>query len=119
MKRFLVLTVTLAGIVIGSLFDYYNTADFTVGEPLFRLSLAASVPSFVIAFFTPKVLESWLKFAAWWLPLSVILIASTPVTQNSWLPLYSPDKETITWFMAGLFAGISLILIAWKSLKRK
>ena len=57
---------------------------------------------------------SWLYFAAWWLPLSAVLIALTPTWSNSWFDLYPLVKEDMALYTASLFTAISLILIVWK-----
>ncbi len=83
-------------------------------SPLYLFSTVAIVPALVLIFVKKTTFHSWLRFAAWWLPLSAVLIATTPETSNSWMPLYFVGKDTVTLIMASLFTAISLILIVWK-----
>ncbi len=88
---------------------------YSLGETLFVLSITLLFVSFLVTFVSHVVFNSWLRFAAWWIPLSIILIVITPETGNSWMPLYFIGKGTVTVLMASLFTIISLILIAWKT----
>ena len=82
---------------------------------LYFFSIIILFPTIVLCFVKRLIFNSWLRFAAWWLPLSIILIAITPETSNSWMPLYFVSKDTVTVLMASIFTIISLILIAWKT----
>jgi hypothetical protein len=86
-----------------------------LGEPLFSYSLVFLPASLALLFVRKETFNSWLRFARWWILLSFVLILITPTSSNTWMPLYSVDKEIITWIMAILFTLISLILIAVKS----
>jgi hypothetical protein len=104
---------------LGVSLDYYNFLDAELGEPLYRMSVAIFIPLFVLLFTSQSITSVWFRFARWWLPLSVILILITPTSSNTWMPLYSVDKEMMTWIMGGLFTLISLILIARASLRSR
>lgn len=97
-----------------NLTSFFHGIFGSVISPLYLFSLIASVPALILAFVRKAAFYSWLRFAAWWLPLSAILIATTPETSNSWMPLFFIGKDTVTIFMASLFTVISLILIVWK-----
>lgn len=86
-----------------------------IGEPLLIFSILLVVILSILLFLNKNIFKSWLRFAAWWIPLSIILIVITPETSNSWMPLYFIGKGTVTVLMAGIFSIISLILIAWKT----
>lgn len=85
-----------------------------VGEPLLIFSVVVFMFFLACLFFSNTTRLSWLRFALWWLPLSAILIAITPVTNSNWLPMYSIENNTVTVLMASLFTIISLGIIAWK-----
>lgn len=87
-------------------------SDFII--PTYLFSFVALLPTLVLCFVARGTFKAWLRFAMWWLPLSAILIAITPSTSNSWMPLYFIGKDTVTLVMAGLFSIISLGIIAWK-----
>ena len=84
-------------------------------SPLYSYSLFI-LPIAVILVFVPRqVFNSWLKLAVWALPLSVIYIAMTPVNSTGlgmdFFPFYRDDAARLA---GGVFAIVSLILIAWK-----
>lgn len=93
-----------------------DNSIWSVGEPLFIFAVVIFVLAVLLAVFGDRIYISWLRFAAWWIPLSVIFIAVTPSTSNSWMPLFFIGKDTVTIVMAGIFTLISLILIAVKTL---
>ncbi len=99
---------------LGVSLDYYNFLDAELGEPLYRMSVAIFIPLLVLLFASQST-AAWLRFARWWLPLSIFLILITPTSSNTWMPLYSVDKEMVTWITAVLFTLISLTIIAVKS----
>ena len=97
--------------------DYRGCLDdsiSSIGEPLLAFSLISFALLLTLSYLKTSINYSWLRFAAWWLPLSAVLIATTPETSNSWMPLYFIGKSTVTMIMASLFTAISLILIVWK-----
>ena len=87
---------------------------FTVIKPLYIYSLVFGLVAVILIFIKRNVFMSWLYFAAWWLPLSAVLIALTPTWSNSWFDLYPLVKEDMALYTASLFTAISLILIVWK-----
>ena len=62
-----------------------------------------------------SIFNSWLKLAAWMIPLSVLFIAVTPVNFTGigidFFPFYRDDAARLA---GGVFAGVSLVLITWK-----
>ena len=110
MKILIALSIVSA-FALGVGLDYLDIADRTIGEPLYRLAVGAAIPFSVVLFLKRAAYEGWLRFARWWVPLSIFLIAITPVGGNSWMPLFSLNKEGVTLLMAGLLTAISLVLI--------
>lgn len=90
-----------------------------IGEPLLIFSVTVFLFLVAFLFFRNTTRLSWLHFALWWLPLSVVLIAITPVTNSNWIPMYSIDRNTVTTLMAALFTVISLGIIGWKQFGSK
>ena len=71
--------------------------------------------SLVTYFLREEIFQSWIFFAKWFVPLSVILTILTPETTGSaFVPLWG--RGAVTLMMSGLFLAISLIIILWKSL---
>lgn len=90
-----------------------------VGEPLLMFSVVIFLFLLVCFFLRRTAQLSWLRFAVWWIPLSAILIAITPVTNSNWMPLYSIERSTVTVLTTSLFAVISLGIIGWKQFGSK
>ncbi|HYD93100.1 MAG TPA: hypothetical protein VEB18_01430 [Candidatus Paceibacterota bacterium] len=118
--RLKILIATILISALGYIFDYFDLYDPWLSEPLYILGLATFIPALLLVFLKKKgVFGAWAKLAAWWLPLSIVLIAVTPDSNNTWMPLYSVTKEMVTWLMAGLFSIISIVVITWTSLRNR
>lgn len=91
----------------------------TVIYPVFLFSIAIFPLVIGLFFVRIKTIKTILLFSAWWLPLSAIVIALTPSTSNSWMPLYFIGKDAITQVMAGIFVIVSLIIITTKHFASK
>lgn len=95
-----------------SSFFWDNTFSFL--EPM-QIYLWAVLAPFIIAIFVKEtVFKSWLRLATWFVPLALIIIFITPVTSNSWMPIFFISREEIAWYLGILFSIISLVLIIWK-----
>jgi hypothetical protein len=82
--------------------------------PVFSLSLPLVIFSLITYKLPEQVFRSWLNFAFAWIPISLLFIFTTPTTSHSWAISVGQGREGITLIMGGLFALISLILIACK-----
>jgi len=87
-------------------------------KPVFGFLLLMLPVSFLTIFLQRQRLKGVEKFALWWIPLSILLVATTPTTSGAWMPLYFVSREIITWIMGGLFTLISLIIIARSFFKK-
>jgi len=74
-------------------------------------SAVFTVIFFVLLFSNSTIFQTWLKFAAVYIPLAAILFFIAP-TDNA--DLYGLDSELIAWFTSGLFFVISLLIIIIK-----
>ena len=83
-----------------------NTAIFII---LFSISTALS--NIPLAFLSPSVFSSWFHFSKYYLPIAALLIILSPVSDGSLLGF---DKEFISWFLAGTFFVVSMVLIVYK-----
>lgn len=113
--------ISLAGILLGifvfcqpdqsgiCMGKYYSSAFSVWGG-----SSAIFIVSILLFFVREEVFNSWKTFAYWWIPLSVLLILAAPSQGGG---LISIDRELVTWWMAGLFFLLSLLIIAVKSYK--
>lgn len=85
-----------------------------ITNPLDSFARYLLVVTLILIFVPRSTFNSWLKFAAWVLPLAFIYIAMTPVWDSSWLPFVRDDAA----LLAGqIFSGISLLLILYKWIK--
>ena len=74
--------------------------------PLFFLSL-------ITFWMREEIFRVWLRFACWWIPLTIILVAISPSTSADFQII---DREFVAMVFTLLFTLVSLILIAYKSL---
>ena len=80
-------------------------------SPLYFFSLYSLPFAIILIFLTRRVFVSWLKFAAWALPLLFLFIASQPVNATHVLSTNRDDAANLA---GQIFAGVSFILIIWK-----
>lgn len=102
--------------VVGIGVDYYNVLDYTIADPISNFASSLLVISVFLCFVTDQVFFSWLTFAKWWIPLTILLIVISPTNGSSaFFPAFFSKELTSMW-MGGLFVLISLLLIIIKSL---
>ena len=80
-------------------------------NPLYFYSLYFLPIAIVLVFIPWTIFNSWLKLAAWMIPLSIFYIAITPVVDNSLIPFNRDDAARLA---GGVFAAASLLLILYK-----
>lgn len=65
-----------------------------------------------------EVSRAWIKFATWWVPLQILLVAITPDSYpGAFIAII--DQQSVAIVLSGLFVIISLALIIWRSLSRE
>src|SRR3989338_7499703 len=78
--------------------------------------LLSALPLLFLSLITYKmrdeIFHTWITFAKWWVPLSVIAILVTPVESGGWISV--PLQATMALFCAAALFVISLILITYK-----
>lgn len=119
-------------LIIG--FSYFSQWCTSYGHVCFRTVLDRMIPEmtypsyFFALFFLPiaiilifvsrSTFNSWLKFAAWTVPLSILYIATTPVNFTGigmdFFPFYRDDAARLA---GEVFAAGSFVLIIWKFIK--
>lgn len=82
-----------------------------VTYPFYFFALYALPVAIILVFVSRPVFNSWLKIAAWLLPLAFIFIASQPVVAS----FLSTDRDDAARLAAEVFAALSLILVVWKT----
>lgn len=78
--------------------------------------------SLITYFVREEVFRAWLRFAYWWIPLSLVMIYLAAGNSGGGFGMPNIlDQEFVALIFSGLFALISLILISIKSflLRRK
>jgi len=93
----------------------YNFPVFTLGQPLFLLSISFFITSLFLFFAREEVFKTWGKFALGFLPLTILLIWISPTISNDLITPF--DKKLTATFLSVLFFLISLVIIAVKSWK--
>jgi hypothetical protein len=87
-------------------------------QPFVTFGLSTVLVSFFLVFFSAG-LNTWKRFAIWYIPIAAFLIIVSPTSGGTgFLP--GGDKETATWFLSGLYFFLSVIVIlrAWKNAKK-
>lgn len=111
-------------------FSYFSQWCTSVGQVCYRTVLDQMIPeityplyffaifflpiALILAFVPRSIFISWLKFAVWAIPLLILYIMMTPVNSNAFMNLYPFYRDDAARLAGEVFAGISLILIAYK-----
>jgi hypothetical protein len=87
---------------------------------IIQISFSFSVPliviSLILLFLKEQAFKVWLKFAAIFLPIAIVLISLAPITQRT---LIGFDREKITLILAAIFFITSLFIIILNFSKQK
>ncbi len=83
---------------------------FYFTQPLYFFALYTLPIAIALVFVSKTVFKSWLKLAAWMLPLLFIFVATQPVVGS----LLSTNRDDTARLAGEIFTILSLILIAWK-----
>jgi hypothetical protein len=94
----------------GSCIRFWNG---DVSQPLFLYSIISFITLLLLHFLPPHIFKSWKRFAYWFIPISVVLIALVP-SSGGGMFFPGPDREIAIWLFASLYALIGLFLIAIK-----
>ncbi len=99
----------------------YDTAY--ISKPFVILGLYMGATILLISLITYKIRDevfySWLKFAYWWIPLTVILTAITPEGNGSWGVPNILTPGLVALVFTAIFVIVSLLIIPIKYLKLK
>lgn len=61
-----------------------------------------------------EIFRSWINFAKWWVPITMLLILIIPGDSGGWGISFPPLDGVFALYSSGFFLLISLILIAYK-----
>lgn len=102
---------TLSYSSCGAFFDGLGEALLPI-FPLFLFSI-------ITYFMSEKVFQIWSRFAIVWIPISMILIGLAPeYGEGLWL-FPRIEKGTVALVLSALFVAVSIILIAWTTLRTR
>jgi hypothetical protein len=90
--------------VIDRIFPYVIT-------PLYLFSLYLIPLTLILIFVSRAAFSSWLRLAAWALPLALLFVASQPVVAG----LFSTDRDDAARLAALVFSLVSLLWVAYRA----
>jgi len=100
--------------------SYIGCLDRTIiylGHPIFSFALRILPVMALLLFVSKHVFNSWVKFALWAIPLFVIIFLNAPDTGNQTFQMFQMDAWIMARYLGWLFLIISLLLIAFKTLR--
>jgi len=109
-KKFLLLLITL--FLVAAILIYITKKFNSLGVFVFDFSLAFAVIFITLMRVSKNIFVKWLKFAAIFLLLSVIIILITPETGSDFI--FSIDRKVVTFGLSVLFTISSVIVILSK-----
>ena len=128
MNKKTVLAISLVGTVVGFLITGLTMLKFWCGPNgyacwdrlefvgnLLLIFLPAFVFSIITYFLREEVFRAWLRFAYWWIPVSLVFIYLAGGWSGGGFGIPAVlDQEFVSLILSGLFLLISLLLIAYK-----
>lgn len=84
--------------------------SLTITKPLYFFALYSLPLALILAFIPREIFKSWLKFAAWGIPLVLLFIWATPVSSAQLIAVGRDDAARLSGIA---FSVVSLILIAY------
>ena len=116
-KTKIVVPITLLFLgVIGVGLDYFNIVDYPTGDPMSNIAISIIIVATLLFFVKEQVLSLWLKFAYFWLPLTLLLVLVSPTSGGGFLPPMV-TRETNSLLLAKIFVALSVAIIAYESHK--
>ncbi len=115
--------VSICCVVLALMLDflYRNTSLLSMStyrsmiEPLFFMSIPLSISSFFLLFLREEIFRAWLRFAYWWIPVSVFFIYLSSASSGGGFGMPNVfDEESVSLIFSALFLLISFILMLVK-----
>lgn len=97
----------------------FNSIFEEILTPSYLFAIAFIIPSVFLLFVPETAWHAWLRFARWWLPLSILLIILTPDFNGNILILIDYSKLATAKYMGMLFAILSMIILGWHTFRTK
>ncbi len=86
-------------------------------ELMFLSFLPITIFSLITYPLREETFRSWLRFAKWWVPMSMLLVLITPDGQSGGYMPSLIDKQVVAFLTSAVFIIISLIIVLYKSIK--
>ncbi len=105
-------TVGLCGIKRSC--EFYNFFTPYVGsliDPVLLYSLYSIPLGIGLLFVTQKGFKFLVRFAKWWIPISILVIFFAPENSNAYLPFFELTKKSASTVLGILFSIIGLIVV--------
>jgi len=102
----------------GACHDFFRSSFIRV----LLFLLLPCFPLFIFSLFTYKMREeiftTWINFAKWWIPLTILFTLFAPGSDGSFLPV---TKGSVSFVMSTLFAALSfcIIIAMWAQKEKK
>ncbi len=87
-----------------------------LGEIIILLTIPTFLLSLITYWMHEKVFRAWLRFAYWWIPLTIVLVLMTHDSSGGFGISDIVTREAVSMIFSALFLLISLVLIIWKAL---
>ena len=116
------LIISASAIALSFFVDYLYKKNWISGDvtelilpTLFFFALPLLVLSLITYKMRDEVFRAWLRFAYWWIPVSLVFIYLAGGWSGGGFGIPNVlDQEFVSIIFSGLFAIISLLLIIWK-----
>ncbi len=120
-----IIVLTSLAIFLSTIFVCYSSwgdicrpiTNESIALFLILLPISLFLTSLILLFTREEVFHSWKKFVIGYLPIALILLFLTAGESGGGIGFAAIDGEIISWWLAGLFLIISLLIIGIKSWK--
>ena len=116
------LIISASALALSFFVDYLYKKNWISGDvtelilpTLFFFALPLLILSLITYKMRDEVYRAWLRFAYWWIPVSLVFIYLAGGWSGGGFGIPNVlDQESVSIIFASLFVLISLLLIAWK-----
>ena len=95
--------------------SWINQISLSITKPFYYFALYFLPIAIILILVQRSTFNSWLKFVAWALPLSILYIIMIPVNSNAYMDFFPFYRDDAARLAAGVVSVISLIFIIYKS----
>ena len=118
-----VFIISIIGVFLAIIFDFvYRKTSLSTQiyesfvQPCFYISLPLFILSLITYFLKEQVFRTWLHFAYWWIPLSLLFVYIASQSSGGGFGIPNVfDTESVSIIFSVLFFIISILLIFIKS----